>query len=164
VVEITVSWGVELECTEADIVKSFIVDTESLVGVLNKLVDGEGSVVWLDNGVGDLYVSLQYQNAGEGRMTPTHLWRGNDGESAHHPVGVFLPDLRDQECTHTGTSTTTKRVGDLETLQAVGGFGFTSNDIKNGVYQFGTLSVVTFRPIVTGTTLPEDAEVRLLFT
>ena len=65
VVEITVSWGVELECTEADIVESFVVDTESLVGVLNKLVDGEGSVVWLDNGVGDLHVSAMFESKGK---------------------------------------------------------------------------------------------------
>jgi hypothetical protein len=39
VVEITVCWGRQLESTEADVVQSLIVDTESLVRVLDKLVN-----------------------------------------------------------------------------------------------------------------------------
>jgi len=38
VVEVTESRGVEFERTEADIVESFVIDTEGLVRVLNKLV------------------------------------------------------------------------------------------------------------------------------
>ena len=53
-VVVTVSGGLEFEGSVADVVESFIVDTEGLVGVLDKLVDGEGSVVWLDDSVGDL--------------------------------------------------------------------------------------------------------------
>lgn len=56
-VEVTVGGGGELEGSEADVVKGLVVDTEGLVGVLNKLVNGEGSVVWLDDGVRDLHVS-----------------------------------------------------------------------------------------------------------
>ena len=57
VVQVTVSGGVELQGSETDIVKGLVIDTEGLVRVLDKLVDGEGSVVWLDNGVGDLDIS-----------------------------------------------------------------------------------------------------------
>jgi hypothetical protein len=57
VVQVTVGGGVELQGSETDIVKGLVIDTEGLVRVLDKLVDGEGSVVWLDNGVGDLDVS-----------------------------------------------------------------------------------------------------------
>jgi hypothetical protein len=54
VVVVTVCRCGELEGSVTDIVEGFIVDTESLVRVLHKLVDRESSVVWLDDGVGDL--------------------------------------------------------------------------------------------------------------
>jgi len=55
VVEVTVAGGRELQSTEADVVQSLVIDTEGLVRVLDQLVDGEGGVVWLDNGIGDLF-------------------------------------------------------------------------------------------------------------
>ena len=54
VVEISVGGNVELEGSEADIVKSFVVDTEGLVRVFDQLMNRERSVVRLDDGVGDL--------------------------------------------------------------------------------------------------------------
>ncbi|KAG6856536.1 hypothetical protein C0991_004850, partial [Blastosporella zonata] len=39
---------------------------------------------------------------------------GNNGVRAHHAVGVLLADLGNQERTHTGTGSSTKRMGDLE--------------------------------------------------
>jgi len=56
-VEVTVAGGSELQGAEADIVQSLVIDTEGLVRVLNQLVDGEGGVVGLDNGVRDLCFS-----------------------------------------------------------------------------------------------------------
>ena len=56
-VQVTVGGGVELQGSETDIVEGLVIDTEGLVRVLDKLVDREGSVVWLDNGVGDLEIS-----------------------------------------------------------------------------------------------------------
>ena len=53
-VQITIAGGSELQGAEADIVQSLVIDTEGLVRVLDQLVDGEGGVVGLDNGVGDL--------------------------------------------------------------------------------------------------------------
>lgn len=141
VVEVTVGRGRELESTEADVVESFVVDTEGLVRVLNKLVDGEGGVVGLDNSVGDL----------GGR---------DDGEGAHHAVGVLLTDLGDEECTHTGTGTTTEGVGDLETLEGVTAFGLTTDNVEDRVDELGTLSVVTLGPVVSGTALTKDEVVR----
>ena len=44
-----------------------------------------------------------------------HLGTGHNGVRAHHPVGVFLANFGDKECTHTGSGSTTERVGDLET-------------------------------------------------
>jgi len=54
-VKITVGWGGELEGSEADIVKGFVINDHNLIGVLDKLMDREGSVVWLNNGIRDLW-------------------------------------------------------------------------------------------------------------
>ena len=53
-VQISVGGSGELECAEADVVQSFVVNAEGLVGVFNQLVDREGGIVGLNNGVGDL--------------------------------------------------------------------------------------------------------------
>lgn len=98
---------------------------------------GEGGVVRLDNGVGD-------------------LGRRHDGESGHHTVGELLTNLGDEQSTHTGTSTTTQRVGDLETLKGVTALSLATDNIKDLVNQLGTLSVVTLGPVVSGTGLAED--------
>merc|ERR1712086_522006 len=136
-VKITVGWGGELEGSEADIVKGFVINAHNLIGVLNKLMDGKGGVVWLDDGIRD-------------------LWGWHDGESGHDSVWVLFSDLGDEEGSHTGSGTTTEGVGDLETLEAIATFGFLSDDIKDGVDKLGTLGVVTLGPVVTGTGLSED--------
>merc|ERR1719199_1349749 len=136
-VKITIGWGGELEGSEADIIKGFVINAHNLIGVFDKLMDREGSVVWLNNGIGD-------------------LWGWHDGESDHHSVWVFFSDLGDEESSHTGSSTTSKGVSNLETLEAIATFSFFSNDIEDGVDKFGTLGVVTFSPVVTGTGLSED--------
>mgnify|MGYP003571699848 CR=1 FL=1 len=53
-IEITISGGGELEGTEADVVEGLVVNAESLIGVLNELMDGEGGVVRLNNGIRNL--------------------------------------------------------------------------------------------------------------
>ena len=116
---------------------NLVIDTEGLIGVLNELVDGESSVVGLNNGVRD-------------------LGGGDNGEGSHHAVGELLTDLGDQEGTHTGTGTTTQRVSDLETLEAVTALGLAADDIDDLVDELGTLSVVTLGPVVTSTGLAED--------
>jgi hypothetical protein len=114
-----------------------VVNTEGLVGVLNELVNGQSGVVGLNDGV-------------------RHLGGRHHGESSHHTVGEFLTDLGDQKGTHTGTGTTTERVGNLEALEAVTGLSLTTDDIDNLVDKLGTLSVVTLGPVVTSTGLAED--------
>ena len=47
VVEVTVGGGGQLQGAEADVVQSFVIDAECLVGVLDKLVNGQGGVVGL---------------------------------------------------------------------------------------------------------------------
>jgi hypothetical protein len=136
-VKITVGWGGELKGSEADIVKGLVINAHDLIGVLNKLMDREGGVVWLNDGIG-------------------HLWGWHDGESGHDSVWVLFSDLGDEEGSHTGSGTTTEGVGDLETLEAIASFGFLSNDIKDGVDELGTFGVMTLGPVVTGTGLSED--------
>ena len=53
-VEITIGGGGELEGSEADIVEGFVINDHALIGVFNQLMDREGSVVWLNDGVGHL--------------------------------------------------------------------------------------------------------------
>lgn len=137
VVEVAIGGVGQLQRAHADVVESLVVNTEGLVGVLDELVDGKGGVVGLDDGVGD-------------------LWRRNDGESGHHAVGELLTDLGDQQSTHTSTSTTTQRVGDLETLEAVAALSLTTNDIQDLVDQFSALGVVTLGPVVASTGLAEN--------
>ena len=50
-VKITKSWGGELEGSEADIVKGFVINAHNLLGGLDKLMDREGGVVWLNDGI-----------------------------------------------------------------------------------------------------------------
>merc|ERR1712057_59999 len=135
-VEVTIGGGGELEGTEADVVQGLVVKAHALVGVLNKLVHGEGGVVRLDNSVG-------------------HLGGWHDGEGEHHTVGVLLADLGDQESSHTGTGTATEGVAELEALEAIAGLGLLAHDVEHGVDELGTLGVVTLGPVITGTSLAE---------
>jgi len=135
-VKITIGGGGELEGSEADIVKGLVVNAHDLIGVLDELMDREGGVVGLNDGIGDL-----------------GGW--HDGESAHHSVGVFLTDLGDKECSHAGAGTTTERVGDLEALEAIATFSFFTDNIEDGVDELSTFGVVTLGPVVTGASLAE---------
>ena len=141
VVKITVGWGSELEGSEADIVEGFVINDLDFIGVLDKLMDREGGIVRLNDGIRD-------------------LWGWEDGEGLHDSVRVFFSDLGDQEGTHTRAGTTTEGVGDLETLETIAAFGFLSDDIEDGVNELSTFSVVTLGPVVTGTSLAEDEVIR----
>jgi len=140
-VQITEGGGGQLQGSEADIVQSLVVNAHDLIGVLDQLMDGEGGVVGFDDGIG-------------------HLGGGNDGEGDHHSVGVLLSQLGDQERSHSGSSSSSHGVADLESLKAVTGLGLLSADIKDGVDELSSLSVVTLGPVVTGTSLSEDEVVR----
>merc|ERR1719409_2316062 len=137
VVKITVGGGGELEGSEADIVEGLVVNAHDLIGVLDELMDREGGVVGLDDGVGD-------------------LGGGHDGEGGHDSVGVLLTDLGDEEGAHAGAGTTTKGVGDLEALEAVAALSLLADDVEDGVDELSTLGVVTLGPVVTSAGLTED--------
>ena len=140
-VKITISWGGELESSEADVVEGLVVNAHDLVGVLNELMDGESGVVWLNDGVRDL-----------------GGW--HDGESGHDSVGVLLTNLGNEEGAHAGTSAATEGVGDLEALKAVAAFSLFADNVEDGVDELSTFSVVALGPIVTGTSLAKHEVVR----
>jgi len=88
VVQVTVGRGGELQGSEANVVESLVINAVGLIGVLDELMNGEGGVVWLDDGVGD-------------------LGRWHNGEGVHDSVWVLLSDLADEKGSHTATGTAT---------------------------------------------------------
>ena len=64
--------------------------------IVRKTLGNEAKGPYLDDSIGD-------------------LGTGYDGVCAHHPVGVFLTNLGNEERSHTSTGTTSERVSDLET-------------------------------------------------
>lgn len=173
-IQISVYGSVKLQGPEANVVKSFVIDTESLVRVLDKLMNGEGGIVRLNDGVRNLR-----EKGSEHRghlfleFIRTYLRRRNNRESSHHSVGEFLSDLGDQKCTHTRSSsslemeqgyqhidsanllgqssfqTYSQGVSELETLEAITTLDLLPDDIENRVYKLGSFSVMSLRPIVS---------------
>jgi hypothetical protein len=80
-VEISVGRGGQLQSSETDVVKGFVVNYHALISILNQLMDRKSSVVGLNNSVGD-------------------LGRGNDRKSLHDSVWIFFSDFRNEEGTH----------------------------------------------------------------
>ena len=50
-VKITICWGSELEGSEADIIKGFVINAHNFISVFDQLMDGKGGVIWLNNGI-----------------------------------------------------------------------------------------------------------------
>jgi hypothetical protein len=117
--------------------KYLVVNAESLVRVLDKLVNRERRVVRLDDSVRDLR-------------------RWDNRESCHHAIRELLADLRNEKSAHTSTSTTAERMGNLEALEAVAALGLATDDIQNLVNKFGTFSVMALGPVVASAGLAED--------
>ena len=109
-VQVSVGRSGQFKGSEADIIQSFIVNAEGFISIFDQLMNREGSIVGLNNSVG-------------------HLWGRHDGVGVHDPVWVFLSDLRDEECSHTRASSSSKRVSQLESLQTVAGFRFLTDNV-----------------------------------
>ena len=62
----------DLQRVHADIVERLVVDTVGLIRVLDQLVDGQGSVVRLDDGVRDLMTSGSSAGGAGGQRTRLH--------------------------------------------------------------------------------------------
>eukprot|EP00331_Platyophrya_macrostoma_P022792 CAMPEP_0176436582 /NCGR_PEP_ID=MMETSP0127-20121128/18061_1 /TAXON_ID=938130 /ORGANISM="Platyophrya macrostoma, Strain WH" /LENGTH=92 /DNA_ID=CAMNT_0017819943 /DNA_START=15 /DNA_END=293 /DNA_ORIENTATION=- len=54
-VQVGVGWSFDIEVSSADIVDSFVIKHERDIFVLEEGVGGKNGVVWLNNGVGDLW-------------------------------------------------------------------------------------------------------------
>lgn len=78
-VEVVVCWGGKFECMEVDVIESFVINVVCFVGVFDKLVNREGSVVGFYYGVG-------------------YFWRWDNGKSVYDFVGVFFVDFVDEQC------------------------------------------------------------------
>jgi hypothetical protein len=141
VVKITISGGGEFKSSETDIIKSFVINDEDHIGIFDQLMDGKGGIVWFNNGIRDF-----------------GGW--DNWESFHDSVGVFFSDFGDQKSSHSRSSSSSKRVGDLESLETVTSFSFFSADIEDWVNKFSSFSVVSFGPVVSGSGLSEDKVIR----
>merc|ERR1719234_186094 len=136
-IQVAIGWSHQLQSPEADVIESFIVDAESLVSVLYKLMNGKGGIVGLDDSVRDL-------GAGHHRV------------GVHDPVREFFSNLGDQKCAHARASAAAKRMCELETLKTIATFCLLPHHIKHAVHKLCTLCVVTFGPVVASSTLPKD--------
>ena len=67
----------EFEGAGADVVESFIIKDHAFICIFNKLMHRKGCIIRLNNRI-------------------RNLRRGKDGEGKHHPVWIFLSDLRYQ--------------------------------------------------------------------
>lgn len=84
-----------------------------------------------------------------------YLWRRYHAESHHDSIRIFFAYFGDEQSTHAGTSATTQRVCELESLEAVATLGLLANDVQDGVHEFGALGVMSLGPVVTCAALPE---------
>lgn len=73
-VQITISGGGELEGSEANIVEGFVINNLDLISIFDQLMDGEGGIVWFNDGI-------------------RNLGGWEDREGFHDSVWVFFSDL-----------------------------------------------------------------------
>jgi len=140
-VKVTICWGGKFKSSETDIVKSFVINNLNFISIFDKLMDWKCSVI-------RFYNSIRY------------FWGWEYWECFHDSVRIFFSDFWDKKSSHTRSGTTTKGVGDLETLEAITTFSFFSDNIEYWVNQFSSFSIVTFGPIVTSSSLTKDKVVR----
>merc|ERR1711865_793403 len=140
-VQVTVGGCRQLQSAKADIIQCFVIQKETLVGILHPMMEREHGIVGLHNGI-------------------RHFRAWNDTEGLHDAVWVLLTHLGDEESSHACTCATSKRVTQLEALQTVTTFGFFTNYIKHRINELCTFSVVPFCPVVSGPCLAEYKVVR----
>lgn len=61
----------------------------------------------------------------------THLWRREYRECAHNTVWVFLADLGQQQCSHSGSGATAQGVGQLESLERVASLRLFADNVQH---------------------------------
>jgi len=88
-VKITIGWGSKFKSSETDIIKSFIIDDLDSIRVFDELMYGKSSVIWFNN-------SIRY------------FWRWEYRESSDNLRRIFFLNFTNEECTHTGSGSSTK--------------------------------------------------------
>ena len=130
VVEVTVGGGGELQGVVADLVEGLVVDAHDLVSVFNQLVKREGGVVGLNNDV-------------------THLRGRNDREGANQTIRELLSQFGKDKGTQTRPSSSSDRVRQLETLQAITSLGLLTNSLQHFFSNLSTLCIMSLSPVVS---------------
>merc|ERR1719461_1113308 len=135
-VEVTIGGGGKLQGSEADVIESLVVNTIGLISVLNQLVNREGGVVGLYHGV-------------------RNLGGWNDGVGVHDSVRILLSDFGDEKCSHSRSSSASKGMSQLESLETVASLSLLSDNIEDTIHQLSALGVVTLGPVVASSRLSE---------
>lgn len=130
-VEVLVSGALNAEVAAADVVDGFVVNHEAAVGVLEGGVCGEDRVVRLDNSGGVLRSRV-------------------DTELELGLLAVINRETFHQKSTETGSSTSTERVEDEETLQTSAVVGDTTDLVEDTVDHLLADGVVTTGIVVGG--------------
>ena len=133
-IQVAIGWCGELQSSETNVVKCFIIDAICFIGVLNQLMHRQCRIVRLHNGV--WYFRWWY-----------------NAECVHDSVWVFFSDLRNEKCSHAGAGSTAQRMCELEALKAITAFCLLANDIEYRIHEFCAFRVMSFSPIVTSPTL-----------
>jgi hypothetical protein len=97
-VKVGVGWSFDIEVSSADIVDSFVIKHERDIFVLEEGVGGKDGIVWLNDGVGD-------------------LWGWVDGETELGFLAVIDRKSFEEEGSETRSSTTSDGVEDEESLE-----------------------------------------------
>jgi len=130
-VEVGVSGTFDVKVAAANVVDGFVVNHEGTVGVLKGGVGGQDRVVGLNDSGGN-------------------LGGGVDGELELGLLSVVDRETLKEEGTETGTSTTTERVEDEETLETSAVVSELTDTVKDKVNNFLSDGVVTTGVVVGG--------------
>merc|ERR1711970_52764 len=130
-VQVGVSWTFDVQVTSADVVDGLVVDHEGTVRVLQGGMGGEDGVVGLDDGGGD-------------------LWGWVDGKLELGLLAIVDRETLHQKGGESGSSSSTERVEDKETLETGTLISQFSNSVEDEVDDFLTNGVVTTGVVVSG--------------
>jgi len=136
-IEVGVSGTLNVEVTTADVIQSFVVHLACDISVLQEGVYTEDTVVWLNNGSGD-------------------LGAGPDGEGDLRLLTIVDRQTLEHQATETGTSTTTAGVEDKEALETSAVVSELADTVEAEVDDFLTDGVVTTGEVVGGIFLTRD--------
>jgi len=142
-VKVGVGRSLDIKRSSADVVKSFVIQTEGTVGVLKESVGGEHVVVWLDYGGSD----LRSRGDGERKLGFSAVV---DGKSLK------------EKGTKTRSSSSTSGVEDEETLKSGTVISELSDTIKDKIDNFFANGIVTTSVVVGGILFSRDQLLRVV--